>query len=98
MPGDGQKKQEIFLKECLLNGGNSLAHPKRNRSPEERVPVPEDQAGISRDWLHYSCWHTAPPCGDRALLEEYSGNGVLSKESQSVSTKYSGIMLIMVLV
>lgn len=62
------------------------------------MPVPEDQVGTSRDGLHYPCWNTALPCSDRELVEKDGGNGVLSKKSESVSTKYSGIMLIMVLV
>ena len=82
----------------FIEPDNSLANPKRNRSPEECVPVLEDQVRISRDWSHRSCWNTAFPCGDRELVKEYGGNGVLSKKSESVSTKQSGIMLIMVLV
>ena len=54
--------------------------------------------GIPRDWVHRLCWNTAFPCGDRAFAEEYGRNGVVSKKGESVSTKYSGIMLIVVLV
>ena len=82
----------------FIERDHRLASPKRNRSPEERVPVLEDQVGIPRDWSHRLCWNTAFPCGDRAFAEEYGRKGVVSKRGESVSTKYSGIMLIMVLV